>query len=672
MSRKDFSVRLKTDNLTDSRCLSQTDFHNKGPISLIWPEKMNSNPILSYSCAVVVALFALQFALPTSSMAQDNQARNIEIALKRQPMQKGVDCDMPELSTAADCTTQSSQELFGSPGFLVKNSQGQIVRLYTKLADKSVHWTFFKNNNEVYRESDINGDGKVDRFQWMGVAGSRIGNDTNQNGTIDAWERISAEEVAMEVFQAFQAGDDTRFIRLCLKNDDLTQLRLGTQMQKRVADAVNKNYKGIKALMAEQRDISPSSEFVDFGGRQPSLVPKGKLGLGEDLIIHDGVIMLYANGSKTGSLSMGTMVQVGDRWRIMELPELIGSSGTVTNGHLFDLLIDPGKTVKVDAELNSLMAKYTEIDKNLQEAKDSAKSKLYNDRTDVMLQIIPRTQTDEDKSLWIRMVASEASIGFQTSEYPKGLEVLESLMESPVTEGHREYVGWELIQAKSIDAEIQDIMEMLEIYVGDFPKAENTPRALLQLAQFEEFSSSSNSEDAALKWYAQAATDFSDSLEGRFAAGAKRRLNAYGEKLSLTGRTLDNKQLNIARYAGKKMVLVHYWSTQDELSTDDFELLISIRDRNPDDLQIVGVNLDDEAATALAYLKASQPKVNWPHLWAAGGKTESPHALYLGVNTVPLNLLLDNAGTVVENRIGTEMLDSIISRLRRKQKQTDK
>ena len=140
----------------------------------------------------------LAFLLPililaSGSICHAQVPKNLKIALDKKPVQADVDCDRVPADKYDTCEIASSKDLFSAEGFIVTNPAKQIVRMYTK-EGTSTHWTFFKNGQEVYRETDTNGNKKPDEFRWLDTAGSRIGKDSNEDGVIDRWVSISAEE----------------------------------------------------------------------------------------------------------------------------------------------------------------------------------------------------------------------------------------------------------------------------------------------------------------------------------------------------------------------------------------------------------------------------------------------------------------------------------------------
>ncbi len=608
--------------------------------------------------------------------AQENSDRNLKIALARQPKQP-VEIDSPD--SAEGCTIASAKRLYGTEGFVVRDPAGLIVRMYAKGADnKSTHWTFFKNGEEVYREIDTDGDSKIDEYRWLGEAGTRWGVDTKGNGKIDFWKVISAEEVAYEAFEALKTKDQIRFARLCLGNRDLEELSLGSSMRAKVVESVNATFDWLKNDF-QKNSIAANAEFVDFGGSRPSVVPEGKFGLDQDLTIYDNVATLYSGTNRIEQISLGTLIKVGDCWRIIE--PSVQAGGNSINGRFFVMNTaaeDPGPVTPANEKLTALMAEYTELDEKFRQAKGTLKSRMYPERNSLMLKIAAETSSEEDRKLWIQMLASEASIGYQTGEYPSGLDYLQKLVKNEIVKDEASFVAWELIQAKAVDtregspddrrAANDAYLQLLEDYVADYPTAEKASDAILTLGLFEEFSSSNQSVDRAKTWYQKAAERFGETRNGKFAEGAMRRLDAFGSQLEISGTSLSGKQVNLANFRNRQIVVVHYWSTQDPLSLEDFETLVRMEAKFEDELEIIGINLDEDAQIAKTYLRDEQPKASWQHLWAAGGREDSPFALYLGVTSVPLTILIDQSGEVAESQIATEQLDREIYRLIRRNK----
>src|SRR5439155_26659165 len=80
-------------------------------------------------------------------------------------------------------------------------------------------------------------------------------------------------------------------------------------------------------------------------------------------------------------------------------------------------------------------------------------------------------------------------------------------------------------------------LERLTKFVSTYPKAEDTPEALLQLGMVSEFL---DKEIEAKKWYAKLGHDFADKIQGPKGTGAVRRLEMEGKTLKLAGPLLSD------------------------------------------------------------------------------------------------------------------------------------
>ena len=117
-------------------------------------------------------------------------------------------------------------------------------------------------------------------------------------------------------------------------------------------------------------------------------------------------------------------------------------------------------------------------------------------------------------------------------------------------------------------------MENLEDYVDVYPRGEFTSDALMQLALFAEVSEGRDSVERANEWYQQVVKGFADSREAAKAAGAIKRLNAIGNPLEFRSSVLNSDStFDVRAYAGKKMVVIHYWATWCEACIEDFDEL---------------------------------------------------------------------------------------------------
>src|SRR5262245_1696443 len=132
----------------------------------------------------------------------------VEQALKLAPIQKDVDYDVPSAAEAPKCTIKA-EKLGGQTGWVVRSPGGQILREFVDTNGDNVvdRWSYFKDGIEIYRDIDENFNGKADQYRWLNTAGIRWGIDKDEDGRIDSWKTISAEEVTAEVVHALRDKD---------------------------------------------------------------------------------------------------------------------------------------------------------------------------------------------------------------------------------------------------------------------------------------------------------------------------------------------------------------------------------------------------------------------------------------------------------------------------------
>ena len=171
--------------------------------------------------------FVLGLAIGLSVGVAQAASPSAAEALKLTPIQKGVDYDQPSGDVAAKCTILA-KKLDGKVGWVVEDPSGVTLRKFIDTnGDNTVdQWSYFKDGLEVYRDIDANFNRKADQCRWFNTAGSRWGIDKDEDGKIDAWKVISAEEVTAEVVAALGDKDSARFARLVLTPAELKSLGL--------------------------------------------------------------------------------------------------------------------------------------------------------------------------------------------------------------------------------------------------------------------------------------------------------------------------------------------------------------------------------------------------------------------------------------------------------------
>ena len=288
----------------------------------------------------VAIIFILSMVLcPRWSPAATPSA---EDALKLVPVQSGVDYDRPGPAEVAKCKIVA-KKIDGHVGWIVEGPGGVVLRRFIDTNDDGVvdQWSYYKDGLEVYRDIDSNFNGKADQHRWFHTGGSRWGLDPGEDGVIESWKSISAEEVTAEVVAAIAARDVQRFTRLLLTPAELRSLGLGKQRAGAVAEKLGKAADGFKTMAAQQKTVGPDAAWLQFSANRPGVIPAGTDQSTKDLRVYENVMAIVDSGGKHSQVQIGTLVQVGDAWRLIDLPQPVaeGQADASSSGFFFQASI---------------------------------------------------------------------------------------------------------------------------------------------------------------------------------------------------------------------------------------------------------------------------------------------------------------------------------------------
>jgi len=143
-----------------------------------------------------------------------------------------------------------------------------------------------------------------------------------------------------------------------------------------------------------------------------------------------------------------------------------------------------------------------------------------------------------------------------------------------------------------------------------------------------------------------------------------RRLKLTGKPPQLAGPTIDGDQVAVDDLLGK-LVLVVFWSTEVKPFLDQLpRLLAETRKQSRRGLYVVGVNLDQDAASVEQFVV--KYKIRWPQLfWQETEKRgwNNPIVVHYGIMDIPAMWLIDQSGNVVSTNVRVESLASEINKL---------
>lgn len=620
--------------------------------------------------------FAVSLAASVCLGISDADAAKVTAAqaLGLRPIQSDVEYDTPTAADIEKCSVQVKSD-GGVAGWLVLDQGGQLLRRFLDSnGDNKVDlWCYYRGGIEVYRDIDADFNGKADQYRWLGTAGIRWGLDSNEDGKIERWKMISAEEVTAEVVAALANRDATRFQCVLPTAQELTALGLGEVQQRDLSKKVAEAARKFPELASGQSVVNSNSKWLNFGANRPGIIPTGWEGATRDVTVYDNASAIVETDAKTAQVIVGTLIQVDGGWRVIDLPANLSDARTVSvsGGYFFQQAVARQPAPVAGEEglseaVQKLLRDLEQLDKSLESAAGPAElAKLHASRADVLEQLTQNADTEEDRENWVRQLVDGIAAAVQSGGYAAGVDRLQALLDklqrqSPDSHltAHTEFMylsaqyAHKLQQPNAKYAEIQqEWLANLAKFVDSHPKAEDASEAILQLAVGEEFA---GKDEQAVAWYGKILEQFPKASQAPKAAGAKRRLEAVGKTLSLSGTTVDGKPASLDTLRGRT-VLIHYWATWCEPCKQDLSTLKQVQTKfAKQGFTVLGVNLDSDRALATAYLQDNP--LSWPHLYEPGG-LDSRLATELGILTLPTMILVDKDGKVLNRNIHAAELD---------------
>ena len=641
-----------------------------------------SKSIMTF-CFLSLAMIACSLTCPAVSLGQanaqadkENRAK-LEQAMAITPRQK-VDYEKPGVAVLGQCKFFEKTKTKPT-GFIVYHETGRVLRqFFDNNGDgKLDQWSYFKDGIEVYRDVDSNFDKTVDQYRWLGEAGTRWGVDTDQDGTIDHWKVISPEEVAYECFEAIRNLDQERFNRLLLTQQEFASLQLGQSVAKDVSERWRKAKSGFLGMARSQKFINSKAKWVYAGNGQAAMTAAGSNGNKKDLVIYDhGSGFFESNGVR--QLGVGSIIKVGDVWRLIELPEVVDPKKPLSNGGaLLSMASSPVNGNGLDPRdkiLEEMHDRLAEIEKRLQTTKGIERQKAEKDKADVLVQFYKIFDRPDEKKVrrdWLENFADSVSSAYQSSQFDGGLKYLENFIKANPGIDGLDYGKWRTIFAeygwinanqgkKDRDIGYAKLIENLKKFEKTFPTSPFTADALVQLAVHYEVRNTDEPAKA-IQWYRQCKARFPNTTFGRRSAGALVRLSGLGQTFPFKGQTLDKRVFDITKARGK-IVVLHYWETWCD---DGFAELAKIQGKF-DDVVIVSCNIEEKTEDFQKYYAKNKAKMTWTQLHAPGTVDRSPLAHQLGIATEPMVILIDKQGKLVETGIAFNDLEREIVRERRR------
>jgi thiol-disulfide isomerase/thioredoxin len=597
----------------------------------------------------------------------------VEQALKLMPTQKDVEIDTPRDAEAASATLKG-EKMGNFSAWIVRDGADQMLRKFADTNNDNVvdQWCYYRDGIEVYRDIDANFNGKADQCRWLNTAGSRWGVDDNEDGKIDSWKSISAEEVSAEVVRALAEQDSARFARVLLTEGEIKSLGLGGDQTKELTDKISKAGKQFAEAARQQKVVGPKTTWIHFGGTRPGIVPAGTEGSSKDLLVYENVMAMVETAGAHAQVQVGTLVRVGDTWRAVDVPRVTADDKTevADAGFFFRSPAAKGTAgtaaaaAGLTANAQQLLTELEKIDKQLAQAAPAQQPQLNAQRADIV-EKLAEASTPEDRGQWLRQLADSISAAAQSGTFPAGVERLKTLYTRVAGEQDTNlaaYIKFRYLTAEyglSLQGEKPDFakiqtnwLENLKQYVADYPESPDAAEAMMQLGIAHEFA---GEEEDAKKWYAQIKERFPNAAAAKKAAGAITRLDSVGQVIRLAGKTTANQTLDLTALRGK-VVLLHYWATWCEPCVSDLGTIQQLHAKYASSgFAPVGVCLDSDPKTLGAFLQKN--RLSWPQLYEPGA-LDGRLANELGILTLPTMLLIDRDGRVLNRNISIGELEN--------------
>lgn len=602
---------------------------------------------------------AVVWAVVSSWASVGIAAPTVDYALGLEPFQPGVAYDRLSTEEAASASIQMEKGAGGS-AWVVRAADGRVLRAFADTNNDRVvdRWSYYRNGIEVYRDIDSDNNSKADQARWLGEAGSRWGVDDDEDGTLDRWLSISAEEATAEIVAALASGSSRGFTRLLPTREELEAAGFRGELLEALAMRTAAAAEGFAELAASQQQVGQAARWNNMLAALPGVLAADGEQLAADVMAYDNVVALFEAGDTAGQVFVGSLVRCGDAWRPVDLPQLPGQSGEISEPLAFFSPQMPAAEAvgpQMSDAIKPLLETLRMVEDRLVVAGPAERPPLIAQQLQV-LEKIAAAADPADRSFWVRQLAETIAAAVQESAIEDGIERLQQLAEQVANDPDLGgFVAFRLASARyaagmlAEDADLETVQNAwladLEAFVKGYPESPDAAEAMLQIGIAEEFS---GNEEAAVERYRQIATAFPDTAAARKAAGAARRLESVGKPLMLTGTTSDGRSFSLASLKGKP-VLVHYWASWCEPCKVDMARIRELRESfGPQQFAVVGISLDADREALAAYLGSNS--IPWVQLHEDGG-LDGRLAEELGVLTLPTMLLLDAEGNVVDRNV---------------------
>src|SRR5690606_700480 len=169
---------------------------------------------------------------------------------------------------------------------------------------------------------DRNENRTIDESRWLNMGGSRWGVDSDEDGTIDTWKILSAEEATKIAIEAMVAGNVKALTSVLISEEDIRSLSVEKRLADELRESVNSPSEQLQKVRTGSKVIAPGAKWMRFDTSllMPGVIPAEAGKADKDLFVYENVMALVDNAGQTGFVLIGELVRVGDVWKLTRVP----------------------------------------------------------------------------------------------------------------------------------------------------------------------------------------------------------------------------------------------------------------------------------------------------------------------------------------------------------------
>ena len=204
-----------------------------------------------------------------------------------------VEFETPPRDDFGDCKVDVERGN-GIAGFVVYGPAGQVLRRFTDTNgdNKPDLFRYYRMGLEVYRDIDSNQNEKPDQHRWLNWAGMRWGNDEDEDGKIDSWRMLSAQEAAQTAVEAMIKGDMHVLGSVLINADDVRRIKAAPAIGRQLLLSVKDPSAQLRKVLAGSKSLTSVSKWVRFDPPVPGLIPKEDGKADNDLTVYENAMAI--------------------------------------------------------------------------------------------------------------------------------------------------------------------------------------------------------------------------------------------------------------------------------------------------------------------------------------------------------------------------------------------